>query len=49
MKKIRGYFITLVNYFNNPKGRHDILDYLRAFVIFLFTAMCFVLAFEMIW
>ena len=43
MKKIRGYFTTLANYFNNPKGRHDVLDYLRAIVIFLFTALCFVL------
>ena len=36
---IGGYLRTLKNYFATNKGRHDILDYIRAVIIIALTAL----------
>ena len=37
MKVFMGYLRTIYQYLQTPKGKHDVLDYLRAFGIILLT------------
>lgn len=36
---IVGYLRTIRNYWKTPKGRHDILDYLKAIVMIVLTTL----------
>lgn len=36
---IRNYLKTLKKYFQTPKGRHDILDYLKAMILITLTTI----------
>ena len=36
---ILGYLRTIKNYLRTPKGRHDTLDYLKAFIIIILTTL----------
>lgn len=38
MAKLGGYLRTAGQYFADPKGRHDVLDYLRAAGLIFLTA-----------
>ncbi len=37
MEKIHGYIKTICNYYNDVKGHHDIVDYLRAISVMIMT------------
>lgn len=37
MEKIHGYIKTICNYYNDVKGHHDIVDYLRAIGVMIMT------------
>lgn len=39
MKLLTGYWRTLGQYWRDPKGRHDIIDYGRAAVFLLLTIL----------
>ncbi|MBQ7476819.1 MAG: hypothetical protein IJT06_05430 [Selenomonadaceae bacterium] len=47
MKKFFGYVRTLKNYWRYPKGRHDILDFLRA--VLLIGALSLILILALRW
>ena len=41
--KLIGYLKTLKNYLQTQKGRHDLIDYLRAAVIIIFTTIMMIM------
>ena len=36
---IAGYLRTIRNYLKTPKGKHDTLDYLKAFALIVLTTL----------
>jgi len=46
MKNFFGYLRTLKNYWRDDKGRHDILDFLRAGLIISATSLILILIFS---